>query len=302
MPAHATSATPPERSGPGCWPHGLKTLAAAAVPVLLGCALACAADAFRPGAALLCFAFAFLMQIDANLINDLGDYLKGADRADRIGPERACARGWITPAPCGAASPSRPSRPRRAAAACSATAVRSCWPWASPACSSPFSTQRGLAPRLPRMGRRTGAGLLRLHTRGRHLLRADRHGAPAVAPTALAAGLVIDTLLLLNNYRDREQDALSGKRTLVVRLGARAGERLYLAAGCGAAALCLTLWPLSPPPHCCRSPTCRCTWQRGAAWFASAAAAELNRLLGTTSRNILLFGLLLALGIALARC
>ena len=68
------------------------------------------------------------MQIDANLINDLGDYLKGADRADRIGPERACARGWITPAPCGAASPSRPSRPRRAAAACSATAVRSCWP------------------------------------------------------------------------------------------------------------------------------------------------------------------------------
>ncbi len=29
---------------------------------------------------------------------------------------------------------------------------------------------------------------------------------------------------------------------------------------------------------------------------------ELNRLLGTTSRNILLFGLLLALGIALARC
>lgn len=30
-------------------------------------------------------------------------------------------------------------------------------------------------------------------------------------------GLVIDTLLVVNNYRDREQDALSGKRTLIVR-------------------------------------------------------------------------------------
>ena len=97
MPAHDTSATPPGALRAWLLAARPKTLAAAAVPVLLGCALACAADAFRPGAALLCFAFAFLMQIDANLINDLGDYLKGADRADRIGPERACARGWITP-------------------------------------------------------------------------------------------------------------------------------------------------------------------------------------------------------------
>ena len=46
--------------------------------------------------ALLCFAFAFLMQIDANFINDYFDYLKGSDREDRLGPERACAQGWIT--------------------------------------------------------------------------------------------------------------------------------------------------------------------------------------------------------------
>ena len=125
---------------------------------------------------------------------------------------------------------------------------------------------------------------------------------PAVAPTALAAGLVIDTLLLLNNYRDREQDALSGKRTLVVRLGARAGERLYLAAGCGAAALCLTLWPLSPAAALlplAYVPLHVAAWRR---MVRIGRGRELNRLLGTTSRNILLFGLLLALGIALARC
>lgn len=42
------------------------------------------------------FSFAFLMQIDANFINDFFDYLKGSDREDRLGPERACAQGWIT--------------------------------------------------------------------------------------------------------------------------------------------------------------------------------------------------------------
>ena len=48
-----------------------KTLAGAATPVLLGCALAYADSCFQMTPALLCFAFAFLMQIDANLINDL---------------------------------------------------------------------------------------------------------------------------------------------------------------------------------------------------------------------------------------
>ena len=75
-----------------------KTLAAAAVPVLVGCALAYSDGCFRWPEALLCTLFAFLMQIDANLINDLFDYTKGSDRQDRLGPERACAQGWITTA------------------------------------------------------------------------------------------------------------------------------------------------------------------------------------------------------------
>ena len=74
-----------------------KTLPAAAVPVLLGCALALAEGGFRWIPALLCLLFALLMQIDANLINDLFDYRKGSDRKDRLGPERACAQGWISP-------------------------------------------------------------------------------------------------------------------------------------------------------------------------------------------------------------
>ena len=73
-----------------------KTLAGAAVPVMVGCALARMDGGFRFLPAVLCFLFAFLMQIDANFINDLYDFIRGSDRKDRLGPERACAQGWIT--------------------------------------------------------------------------------------------------------------------------------------------------------------------------------------------------------------
>ena len=56
-----------------------KTLTGAAVPVMLGCASAASAGSFDLLPAVLCLLFAFLMQIDANLINDLWDYLKGSD-------------------------------------------------------------------------------------------------------------------------------------------------------------------------------------------------------------------------------
>ena len=55
-----------------------KTLTGAAIPVMLGCALAFIYGHFQLTPALLCFLFAFLMQIDANFINDLFDFLKAA--------------------------------------------------------------------------------------------------------------------------------------------------------------------------------------------------------------------------------
>ena len=74
-----------------------KTLTAAMVPVVLACAMAYAYGSFRWFPALTCAVFAGLMQIASNLINDLYDFLKGADREDRLGPKRATAQGWITP-------------------------------------------------------------------------------------------------------------------------------------------------------------------------------------------------------------
>lgn len=42
---------------------------------------------------------------------------------------------------------------------------------------------------------------------------------PNVTIASFICGLIVDTLLVVNNYRDREADAQSGKRTVVVRFG-----------------------------------------------------------------------------------
>ena len=80
-----------------------KTLSGAAVPVMIGLALAYSDskfyvdDAFNWIAAALCMLFSFAMQIDANFINDFYDFVNGTDDAEtRLGPRRACAQGWVT--------------------------------------------------------------------------------------------------------------------------------------------------------------------------------------------------------------
>ena len=80
-----------------------KTLSGAAVPVMIGVALAYSdaclyeGDVFNWTAAVLCLLFSFTMQIDANFINDFFDFLNGSDDTEtRLGPRRACAQGWVT--------------------------------------------------------------------------------------------------------------------------------------------------------------------------------------------------------------
>ena len=77
-----------------------KTLSGAAVPVMIGLSLAYSdigRSEFNIIPAVLCILFAFIMQIDANFVNDYFDYVRGNDDETRLGPRRACAQGWITP-------------------------------------------------------------------------------------------------------------------------------------------------------------------------------------------------------------
>lgn len=293
-----------KRNSPKAWMLAArpKTLTAAAIPVIAGTAAAYADGSFQWRPAAACLAFALLMQVAANFINDLFDYLKGSDRGDRLGPERACAQGWITP--------------RAMMAGVAATVAAACtigclllpyggWPLAvvGAACVVfAFSYTTGPYP----LSYHGWGDLMVLVFFGlvpagcTYYVQAGTV-TPYVLAVAVACGLAIDTLLVVNNYRDREADARSGKRTVVVRWGERFGRYLYLLLGVAATLLCLPYLADGKPlaallpllylvPH-------GLTWRKMARLRQGRA---LNAVLGATSRNMLLFALLLAAGLVLS--
>ena len=283
-----------------------KTLTAALIPVVIGSALAWGDGCGDGRAALLCALFACGMQVAANYINDLYDHLRGTDRADRLGPQRACAQGWVSP------------KGMRWAVAVAVTVacavglvllahVRGRMPWggwelvATGVVCVVFAflyttclSYRGWGDVLVLVF----FGLVPVG--GTYYVQAATLTADVLAG-ALVSGLCIDTLLTLNNYRDREQDRLSGKLTLVVRLGGERGRWLYAALGVVAVAVCgwwLYTGRLTPTEMLwapgiylyLHALTCIRLWQ-------AQTAAQYNKVLGQTSRNMLLLALLLAAAI-----
>src|SRR6185437_3662750 len=72
------------------------TLPAAVVPVVVGTAVA-GPGVPRPLSFLAALVAALLIQIGTNFANDLFDFRKGADTADRLGPRRVTQGGLVTP-------------------------------------------------------------------------------------------------------------------------------------------------------------------------------------------------------------
>lgn len=293
-----------------------KTLSGALIPVVMACALAWRDGTFRRVPAMYCVIFAILMQIAANFINDLYDFKRGTDGSSRLGPERACAQGWIS---------ERSMRRGIAlvlAMACffGVALVVSSGAWIDFAYD--FMTINwepvlwlvaiGVACIVFAFLYTTllsyvGGGDMLVYVffglipvLGTYYTQALRLTADAWW-LAASCGLVIDTLLILNNYRDRDTDRASGKRTLVALLGERFGSLSYLAHGVLAVALsCIPVctggihdaWRALFPaiyliPHVI-------TWR---SMTAIRRGRELNRILGQTSRNMLIFAALVCLAL-----
>ena len=279
-----------------------KTLTGAAVPVMIGLALAWndrCPSTLHLLPAVLCLLFAFLMQIDANLVNDLFDYLKGADdRETRLGPERACTQGWVSVS--------------HMKVAIGVTTLLACLVglpliyyggWAMVAVGlacvvfcflyTTHLSYMGLGDVLVLVF----FGLVPVcatYYIQMHMLTVE------VLTAALACGLVIDALLLVNNFRDRDTDRVAGKGTLVVRIGPVAALRCYLGVGIVACLMGTVFilngqWPAFVLPllylvlHMLTYRKMRRIWQGRA----------LNQCLGETARNIFVYGLLVTLGLIL---
>ena len=282
-----------------------KTLSGAAVPVMIGVALAYSdaclyeGDVFNWTAAVLCLLFSFTMQIDANFINDFFDFLNGSDDTEtRLGPRRACAQGWVT---------LDAMKKAIALTTCLASVIGLPLAWyggmemilVGALCVvfaflyTTFFSYEGLGDLLVLVF----FGLVpvcctyyvQLHTITWEVFLAS-----------LACGMVIDALLIVNNFRDRDNDRLAGKKTLIVRMGPETGLQLYLGVGVGAVILGGTFWMnghlLATVFQMLYFVLHLFTWLRVKRIWQGKA---LNLCLGETARNIFIYGLCISLGILL---
>ena len=275
-----------------------KTLTAALIPVVTSSALAYSHSAFNWVPAVLCVVFAALMQIAANFINDLFDFLKGTDGPERLGPKRACAQGWIS------VKAMRIGIGVALVLACSAGL-----------CLLPYGgwtlVLLGVACVVFAFLYTTllsycGFGDVLVWVffgfvpvAGTYYVQAGSFPAE-VWWLAAASGLATDTLLVLNNFRDRDTDRTAGKRTIIVVFGERFGSLFYLGQGV-AAYLCVATLTFYGYRFAAILPAVYLiphflTWRE---MVHIDRGVALNRILGLTSRNMLFFALLVAAALLL---
>lgn len=207
-----------------------RTLSASVAPVAVGASLAAALGGFHAPSALAALAGALLIQIGTNLANDVLDFHKGADTAERLGPTRVTAAGLLAPR---------------------TVALGAAGAFAGAVLVGLYLVARGGLPILVIGLASLACGYL--YTGGPHPLAYRGlgdlfvllfFGLIAVAGTVyvqtgawslqalllgLSVGALSVTILTANNLRDRATDALAGKRTLIVRLGDGWGRRYFAA-------------------------------------------------------------------------
>ena len=218
-----------------------KTLVAAVAPIALGGAVVVAYSG-APGlwahqvfvlTLLSCLGFALCVQVACNFANDLGDSLRGADTAARVGPRRAVSAGDISPA----------AMRRGIWIACilalvlgAPVALLSPWlllaGFLAIACAlaytlGPFPlAYRGLGDVFVVGCFGVQATVLTAWAISVALTNVAMPWAPALL-AGLGLGLLADNILVANNARDYETDLAVGKRTTVVRFGRGFARNLH---------------------------------------------------------------------------
>lgn len=235
----------------------LRTLPLAVSSIIVGSALAYVANqfrysgpvAFQPPVLWLALLTAVLLQVLSNLANDLGDHQHGTDNANRVGPQRAVQSGAITPA-----------RMKRAMLICGLLAFLSGSALITIALGFTLKTLLFLLLGVLAIGAAVkytygrnpygyaGLGDISVFlffgivgVSGTFFLHTGRHTWVVLLP-AFALGLLSAGVLNVNNMRDIHNDANSGKRTLVVRMGF-SKARYYHTALVFLGLFCLVVFP-----------------------------------------------------------
>ncbi len=207
-----------------------------------GCAVWC--NKFNAAPALLCLLFAVLAQIASNFGNEYYDYVKGVDKKGREGFRRGVTEGDISPVAM-----------RNATFGTLALAALT-------GCAMlPYGGTEliavGIAVAVFALAYSAGPFPLSHHGLGDitvviffglipvtftcYLQCNSWEGLNVSLPTSVAVGLLAANVLIVNNYRDADDDKEAGKRTTVVLFGRKAMSLVYLLSGITAIAIAFIL-------------------------------------------------------------
>ena len=281
-----------------------RTLPAAISPVLVGWAIAFRYASLHWEAALALLGVALLLQINANLINDVVDFQKGLDTAERLGPLRVTQAGLLTP--------------RQVWQGVTVVfflagllglylAWTAGWPvivMGVAAFGGALAYSTGPFPLAKKGLGDLGVVLFFGFLAVCGTVYVLTGSIPAMAWWGgLAVGALVTNVLVINNLRDINTDRKAGRRTLPVVWGYRAGEGEYVAMISVAYLTPLVLWLGGFSNLWVLLPLL-------SLWLAVGLVVRIHRklegrvfnlLLAETARLALIYSLLLALGIGLGK-
>ena len=277
-----------------------KTLPAGAVPVVLGTALAAASGGFRILPAFVALVCALGIQVATNFINEVYDFRKGADTAERLGPTRAVAAGTIA----------ERTMVRVSIALCAVVALLGVylvhtagWPilvigalsllfaWAYTGGPFPIAYS-GLGELFVFVF----FGLVAVG--GSYYLQARDFAMPVLL-AAVAPGAFSVNILLVNNIRDVATDRKVGKMTLPARIGGGRARDLYTALTAVAFVAPCLVWLTGRSPWCMLSLLSLPLAYRMIRRLYLSEGRELNQVLAGTGRLMTLHGVLFAAGLVI---
>jgi len=279
----------------------LPTLTAAVSPVLVGSGVAIHEHVFYLPAALAALLGAICLQIGANFANDVFDFKRGTDTADRLGPPRASQMGLLS---------SREMLGGMWVAFALATCAGLFLVW-----TAGWSVVVvGVASILAAIAYTGGPWPTGYHALG-DLFSFVFFGPVAVAGTyfvqagevsklawlaSIPIGCTVTMILVVNNLRDIPTDRQTGKRTLGVVLGDRWTRRWFvlLAGIAGAIPLATAVTGLAPWGVLALPLAAWWIWSPMKAVLTGVNGRALNPVLKATARFNLVFGLAWAAAVA----
>ena len=272
----------------------LRTLPVSVAGVIMASGIAVLYHRFEWLPALLCFAFAVLAQVVSNFANEYYDFLRGTDKKGRVGPRRGVTEGDITPglllrATIGTLAVA-------CAVGCGLIPFGGWWliPVGILIAVFAFAYSAGPYP-LSYHGLGDVAVLVFFGLVPVNLTFYLQAGyfAPLAILASVTIGLMGVNVLLVNYYRDVDDDREAHKRTTVVIFGRKVASAAYLINGYVGISLLAPLW-FAAPLWVLAVPALylvlhTVTWNR----LTHSDGAALNPLLGATARNMLIFAVLL---------